>query len=560
VVVEKILEDGEKLPERWPAAGTTGYEFSAAVTAALCDRPGIERLTRAWRSFTGTRSSFESIVLDCKRHVLRELFQGELTRLAGDLARLARRDRHARHLSRRTWFGLLGEATASLPVYRTYVRDPNVSPEDMKTLEALMDGLRTEELFPPVAVEFLRLVLLLRYPSAVPEEQHAVWPRFVMRWQQLTGPVMAKGFEDTALYVYTPLLALNEVGASPVPPRDPVAALHARLAEQADTHPHGLNSTSTHDTKRSEDARARLCVLSEIPAHYRAARARWSRANARFRTKIAGTRVPDPVEEDFLYQTLLSAWPIEVERLVPVLTKAARERKVRTSWLRPHTAHETALAGFAAKILEHRRFLDDFKDFAARVAWHGALNAVSQLLLKVAAPGVPDLYQGTETWNLRLVDPDNRSDVDHESHARLLETLDGAAPADLWRSWEDGRIKLWMTSRALAFRNAKLRLFRDGRYVPIQAVGPRAAHVIAFARRLGRAWALAAVPRLTVGLAPEGVLPVGQRIWKGTRLELPESAPGEWTDALTGEVVEDAGDLAAVFARLPHALLEGVGG
>ena len=191
VVVEKILEE-EKLPERWPTAGTTGYEFSAAVTAALCDPPAWNGSREPGAPYTRTRSSFDTIVRDCKRHVLRELFQGELTRLAADLARLARRDRHARHLSRRTWFGLLGEATASLPVYRTYVRDPHVSAEDVRTLDALMDELRARGVS-PVAVEFLRLVLLLRYPSAVPEEQHAVWPRFVMRWQQLTGPVMAKG-------------------------------------------------------------------------------------------------------------------------------------------------------------------------------------------------------------------------------------------------------------------------------------------------------------------------------------------------------------------------------
>jgi len=435
-----------------------------------------------------------------------------------------------------------------------------VSAEDVRTLDALMDELRARDTFAPVAVEFLRLVLLLRYPSAVPEEQHAVWPRFVMRWQQLTGPVMAKGLEDTALYVYTPLLALNEVGANPVPPADPVAALHARLDERAGSHPHGLNTTSTHDTKRSEDARARLCVLSEIPDDYRAARARWSRANARFRKEVAGERVPDAVEEDFLYQTLLSVWPIEAERLGPVLIKSARERKVRTSWLRPHTQHETALARFASEILESRRFLEAFEPLASRVAWHGALNAVSQLLLKVAAPGVPDFYQGTETWNLRLVDPDNRTPVDHAAHARLLEELDGADAADLWKDFSDGRVKFWMTARALAFRRARSRLFRDGRYIPIDTTGPKARHVLAFARRLGRAWALVAVPRLTVSLAREGVLPVGRKLWTKTRLELPESAPRKWKDALTGKVLDDAGDLAELFARLPHALLEGVGG
>jgi (1->4)-alpha-D-glucan 1-alpha-D-glucosylmutase len=558
VVAEKILEEGEALSDRWPVAGTTGYEFSAALTAALCDPDGVGQLTRSWRAFTGIRASFDQIVHDCKRHVLSELFQADLTRLSSDLARLARRDRHARHLSRRTWFGLLAEATASLPVYRTYVRDPNVSPEDVKVLDALMDEMRARSGFPAVAVEFLRLVLLLRYPSAVPEDQHAVWPRFVMRWQQLTGPVMAKGFEDTALYVYTPLLALNEVGAHPLPPQDPVATLHARVAARAARHPHGLNVSSTHDSKRSEDARARLCVLSEIPADYRAARRRWSRWNARFRTEVAGVRVPDPVEEDFLYQTLLSVWPIDGERLAPILTKSARERKVRTSWLRPSAAHESALTEFAGRVLGHDRFREDFERLAARVAWHGALNAVTQLLLKVTAPGVPDFYQGTESWNLRLVDPDNRAPVDHAAHARMLGELEDADPVELWKSWQDGRIKLWTTSRALAFRGARARLFRDGRYLPVSATGPRAVHVIAFARRLGRAWTLTVVPRLTVPLAPVGVLPVGPSVWRRTRLVLPEGAPRRWTHGLTGEAVEDAADLGTLFVRFPFALLEGV--
>jgi (1->4)-alpha-D-glucan 1-alpha-D-glucosylmutase len=194
------------------------------------------------------------------------------------------------------------------------------------------------------------------------------------------------------------------------------------------------------------------------------------------------------------------------------------------------------------------------------VAWHGALNSISQLLLKTAAPGVPDFYQGTETWNLHLVDPDNRGDVDHAAHARMLEQVDGADPETLWSTWRDGAIKLWTTSRALAFRHRRARLFRDGRFLPVQASGRRASHVIAFARRLGRAWSLVAVPRLTVALAPEGVLPVDPKIWNGTRLELPESAPRRWTHALTGDVVEDAGDLASLFARLPHALLDGIGG
>jgi (1->4)-alpha-D-glucan 1-alpha-D-glucosylmutase len=559
VVVEKILAPGEALAPDWPTEGTTGYEFSAAVTAALTDPQGVSRLTRSWRTFTGVRTPFSDILRNCKRLVLHELFQGELTRLSADLARLARRDRHARHLSRRTWFGLLAEVTASLPVYRTYVRDTSVSPEDVKILDALFDAIREKSTFPPVAVEFLRLVLLLRYPSAVPEDQHAVWPRFVMRWQQLTGPVMAKGLEDTALYVYTPLLALNDVGSHPVPPDDPVTALHEGLARRAAGHPRGLNATSTHDTKRSEDARARLAVLSEIALQYAAARTRWSRRNARFRKKVAGGRAPDAVEEDFLYQTLLAAWPIEAERLAPLVVKSARERKLRTSWLRPVSAHEDALTEFVTEVLGQAGFVASLAPMAGKVAWHGALNSIAQLLLKVAAPGIPDFYQGTETWNLRLVDPDNRADVDHAIEAGRLASLGEADPQTLWKEWRDGRIKLWTTARALAFRRSHGRLFREGRYLPVSATGAKASHVIAFARRLGRAWALVAVPRLTVALAPEGILPVGRKVWGATRLALPEQVPTRWTDGLTGQPVNSAGDLAGLFARLPFALLAGVG-
>ena len=574
VVVEKILARGETLPGDWACAGTTGYELGALAGELLVEPMGVETLVAAYRAFTGTSTSFAEVVLREKRRLLREehgdavggpLFSGELATLARDLARLARRDRHARHVLRRTWLAALAEVTAALPVYRTYAREGAISEADRRVVDgALAIVERREPPFPPRVTDFLRRVLRMELPDGAPEAERGAWTRFVMRWQQLTGPVMAKGYEDTALYAHAPLLSLNEVGgAGPDVPVDPVAAAHRFLRERAGSGAPGLSATSTHDSKRSEDVRARLAVLSEMPAEWELHLRSWSRWNRRHGRTVGGVRVPDAHEETFFFQSLLGVWPMEpadagelAQRVRESTRKAARESKVHTSWLHPHPEHEEALLGWVDAVLDpgNDRFRADFEPFARRVARLGAVNGLAQVVLKAWAPGVPDFYQGTEGWFLRLVDPDNRRPVDWGGarHALAALRVDEHARSDLLFSWHDGRIKLLVTARALAARRAAPELFTRGAYLPVPVRGAQRAHAFAFARSLDGAWALAVIPRLPAGLG-EGFA-MGSPAWDGTSLALPRGAPSRWRSAIDGRPVGSA-RLPDVLAHWPVEML-----
>ena len=405
--------------------------------------------------------------------------------------------------------------------------------------------------------------------------------RFVMKFQQLTGPVMAKGVEDTAFYRYNRLVALNEVGSDPAAFGTSVAEFHRENAERARRWPHGLLTSSTHDTKRSEDVRARIAVLSELPREWRAAVNRWARLNRRRKTRVEGASAPDRNDEYLFYQTLLGAWPWGAEtpdeafvaRIEAFMLKAAREAQVHTSWVNPDPAYEDALQQFVRAALDASRpnpFLEDFAALREMVAHAGAINALAQQLLKLTAPGVPDIYQGTELWDQSLVDPDNRRPVDYAQRTRLLRGLQRRRPgrrlaADLLETKADGRVKLYLTSRALACRAAYPDLFARGDYVPLAAEGAAADHVVAFARRDEENEFIAAVPRLVVGLTrKELVDPIGPEVWGDTRLLLPDAEPGtRYRDVFSGETVKvSASDVGAslpvsgIFASFPFALLE----
>jgi (1->4)-alpha-D-glucan 1-alpha-D-glucosylmutase len=469
------------------------------------------------------------------------------------------------------------------------------------------------------ALDFLRRVLLLETPSYLAEDARQDWLRFTIRWQQFSGPIAAKGVEDTALYVYTRFLALNEVGSEParaapssaVEPSselaDPVARFHDWNVGRLAAWPHTLNATSTHDTKRSEDVRARLAVLSELPAVWISRLERWREWNQPLQPTVNGQRVPGGGAELLLYQTLLGAWPLRddeepsfVERLRGYLVKAAREAKEHTSWLQPDPAYENAFTEFAAAILKpgvSSQFRADFLAFQSVVAYYGAINALTQVLLKITAPGVPDFYQGTELWDFSLVDPDNRRPVDFAARAQLLAALREDASRDrrglvrdLLANWEDGRVKLYLTAEALHCRRGHAELFAAGDYVPLAVTGARREHVCAFARRQDATWALVVTPRLTARLAsavrsaaqewslddsaahaddlPPLRLPLGRDVWGDTVVELPADAPVRWRDVLAGaEVVVAArsspvsGDAALpvglVLREFPMALLLG---
>ena len=578
ILVEKILTGDEALPEEWPVFGTTGYDFLNIVNGLFLDEKGVQNTRALYSRLTGTQLGFEDVVYEKKRQVIKELFASEIRALGCQLARLAQQDRYACDLSQKELMKALIEVTACLPIYRTYTRTAEVSPRDRLYLEsAVAEAQRRHPALEACALDFVKRMLLLDLPASPAPEQKEGWLRFVMRWQQFTGTVMAKGFEDTALYTYNGLVSLNEVGGAPRASELSVEAFHRHNIAQR--WPHTLNTTSTHDTKRGEDVRARINVLSEFPEAWERCLARWMRWNQVKKLRINGQLVPDPNMEMLLYQTLIGAWPLSEEevtefkeRVKAYMFKAAREAKAFTSWLSPNPEYENALLTFVGSILENSEqndFLRDLLQFQKRAAYYGAFNALAQVLLKVASPGVPDFYQGGELWDLSLVDPDNRRPVDFQKRIRLLDDLvrqeaqgQLSLTRELLSSWQDGRIKLYVTYKALSVRRAYRGVFSEGDYIPLQVRGLRQEHICTFARGWGKTWVVIAVPRLLTKLVRVGMLPLGRRVWGEDVLLLPEGAPQHWLHVFTEETLEVSPTpkgvpLSNVFRRFPVALLVG---
>jgi (1->4)-alpha-D-glucan 1-alpha-D-glucosylmutase len=546
VVVEKILGGDEELPAAWPVAGTTGYDFLNAINGMFLEPTGVEAMEAAYARITGARTPFAEVSYARNHQVMQELFAGEVNSLGHHLGRIAAGDRHARDLPLAELAAAIVEVSACLPVYRTYIREGEISAQDRAYIErALADARRrtSPARISDAALDFLRRVLLLS-PPPYGEPDLADWLRFVQRWQQFTGPVMAKGLEDTAFYVHNSLVSLNEVGGD-IQRDDMVIGtgpFHSFNLARRERWPASLNATATHDTKRGEDVRARINVLAEMPTTWEAHFARWHRWNQAKKRSAGGGPVPTLSEEVLLYQTLLGIWPLDeseiaglAERLRGYMVKAAREAKTHTSWLSPSPEHEAALEHFVDAILKPgsaNRFLADFLRLEKTVAHYGALYSLGQTLAKITAPGVPDFYQGTELWDFSLVDPDNRRPVDFPKRAALLEELkrrdaeDAAGlTGDVVANWPDGRIKMFLTWKALGFRREWQALFADGDYIALEAAGRGAEHVCAFARRWGDHWAVAVIPRQLVSLVNVGEMPLGRSVWGQTALLLPKDAP-----------------------------------
>ncbi|OPZ74718.1 MAG: Maltooligosyl trehalose synthase [Firmicutes bacterium ADurb.Bin456] len=469
-----------------------------------------------------TTGEFGELVYRQKKRVLMSLFPGEMRTLAWHLGSLAEQDRYGRDLTLGGLERALVEVTAYLPVYRTYICSCRVSVRERRIIERTVAAAKKRLPDGAFALDFLRRVILLEFPDTLPVAQRQKWLDFVRSWQLYTGPAMAKGFEDTALYLYNRLISLNEVGGNPACEGVTVAEFHRANEGRQKRHPHTLNATSTHDTKRGEDVRARINVLSELSGVWSVLVRRWSSWNLPRKPVVDGLPVPDPAGEMLIYQTLVGAWPLQEEdfpsfrdRLETYSVKAAREAKLHTSWLNPREAYERALREFISAILESspgNPFLLDFLEFQRTCAYFGALNALSQVLLKIASPGVPDFYQGTELWSFSLVDPDNRRPVDFRKRVSLLDSLqkeEAGGRADLARkllaNWKDGRVKLYLTYKALHLRRSLGRLFENGVYVPVGVAGARYGHVCAFIRRLENNWVLAAAPRLVARLMAAGL-------------------------------------------------------
>ncbi|UCC60804.1 MAG: malto-oligosyltrehalose synthase, partial [Dehalococcoidia bacterium] len=448
------------------------------------------------------------------------------------------------------------EVTACLPVYRTYTESFGVSARDRRYIEeAVAEAQQRVTETEREALGFLRQILLLDLKSNDSEVKKNEWLSWLIRWQQFTGAIMAKGLEDTALYSYNPLISLNDVGSKPISVDSPVEFFHHFNLIRLSDWPHTMNATSTHDTKRSEDVRARLNILSEIPATWNESLIKWSILNDPKKESVDGNVVPDLAMETLIYQTLIGAWPLmenEVlsfwERFKDYCLKAARESKTYTSWISPNNLYESALIRFIEEILddsEQCEFLKDFRELQRYVAYYGAINSLSQLLLKITSPGIPDFYQGTETWNFSLVDPDNRRPVRYHRNMQMLSELKrretnevNTLVRELLSTWEDGRVKLFIIYKALNTRQAYQDLFSDGDYIPHQAYGERTDHVCAFSRRRADCWALVATPRLVTKVVSVDQLPVGQDVWGDDYLMLPDNAPRDWKNIFTEEHIQ----------------------
>ncbi len=580
-VVEKILSEGEVLPGNWPICGTTGYDFLNVLNRIFVSERGVRVLNRVYRDLLGMDIRFEDLVYEKKKEVMDSLLAVEMRSLGHHLSLMAEQDRYARDLPVAELTPALIETTACLSVYRTYTRDSTVALSDRDYIvQALEAARRRNRNLNPAYFDFLGDVLLLREKVHLSPAQREARLAFVMRWQQFTGPIMAKGFEDTVLYIYNPLVSLNEVGGNPASSGVSLTTFQEFVQRRLNAWPHSLNATTTHDTKRSEDVRARVNILSEIPTEWRKRLNRWMSWNRPKKKALKGEReVPDRNEEILLYQTMLGAWPLQESeipefrnRLRDYMIKATREARIHTRWTRPNVTHEKALVEFikaVTKTSDDNLFFKDFVEFQHQIAFYGVFNALSQLLIKIAAPGVPDFYQGSELWDLRLVDPDNRGPVDFDKRIQWLTELEKREeenPAALIRNllgrWEDGRIKLYVMSKALNFRRTHQELFSGGDYLPGEVIGAKKECVIAFARRNKNGCVLLVAPRRVTRLVKSLKPPIGQKVWGRTAIVLPRKSSKKWRNILTQEMcstsVQDGKtvlQLADALKSFPLALL-----
>ena len=506
MLAEKILTGSEVLPKDWPVHGTTGYDFANQVAQLLVDSSAETAVTKTFHRFIGHSIPFGHLLYAKKLLVMKLALANDVDVLGNMLDRLSEQNRWYRDFTLEALSRTVRETIACFPVYRTYVEPGQpVTDEDRQIVDrAIAAAKRRNPAMEESIFNFLRDVLLLRSPQDLDAAGRAAHAQFVLKFQQTTGPVMAKGLEDTVFYIYNRLAALNEVGGEPQEFGLSVEAFHERNLDRQRDWPATLLATSTHDTKRSEDVRARMVAISEIPELWRRSLQRWSTANRRWKRMVNDLEAPDANEEYLLYQTLLGTWPMQangeaepvpapeyIERIQAYMAKALKEAKINTSWIQPNEEWDAAMHDFVARILDsspRNKFLPLFLPVAKEIARLGAINSLTQTLLKLTSSGVPDIYQGTEIWDYSLVDPDNRRPVDYKLRQQMLEWLSSATPAELMQTWPDGRIKMFLTQRVLRFRREHADLFERAEYLPLQASGTFAEWCVSFARRLADKW------------------------------------------------------------------------
>jgi (1->4)-alpha-D-glucan 1-alpha-D-glucosylmutase len=509
---EKILEPGEKLRSEWPIDGTTGYDYLNQAGGLLVDGRNEDEFNRIYTAFTGESTDYSAMCREKKHLVLRDLLGSDINRLTTLFLEVCKSHRDRRDYTRQDVIRAIREVVACFPVYRTYVvpdRDEITADDECYVNDAVNIAKQNRTELDADLFDFLGDVLLLKVRGVKETE-------FVQRFQQFTGPAMAKGVEDTTFYNYDRLISLNEVGGDPgvfgVSPQ----SFHSWCSQTQSEHPRSMLSSSTHDTKRSEDVRARISLLSEIPAQWEGALTRWRDMNAGLKQDGA----PDPNTEYFLYQTLIGTWPIGPDRLLPYMEKASREAKALTSWLLPNKSFEEGTKAFIEGLYKSERFIKDFESFVQPLIEPGRINSLALLLLKLTSPGIPDMYQGTELWDLSLVDPDNRRPVDYSLRRQLLSELPNLSPRDAWNRQEEGLPKLLVLSNVIRLRQQRPEDFGPAaEYRPVEAKGERAEHLVSYLRGDNM---LVLVPRLVMGLGGD---------WRDTSITLPD---GKWHGAFGG--------------------------
>ncbi len=573
--IEKILAPHERLASDWLTDGTTGYDFMNDAAAVLHDPAGEEPLTALWTGLTGRPGVFDDEAMPARRQILRENLSSELFVTASALHRVARRNLTTRDYTLTAIRNTLTELLVHFHVYRIYAGPGGITPTDQRVMDWAMAGARrtvrvADRPLLELVGEWLSGTGLRSVPAGTQRQERL---RAMVKFQQLSAPTAAKSVEDTTFYRYGRLLSRNEVGSEPSQWFLSPAAFHAANKDRQKRFPLALLATATHDHKRGEDTRARLAVLSEIPSEWEAALQRWTRLNALLKRDLDGP-APDAADEIMLYQTLVAAWPLDLApddaeglsafetRVAGWQEKALREAKRRTSWTVPDTDYEGACRSFLAGLLDAGRSVNmagELASFAARIAPAGAVNSLTQTLLRLTSPGVSDLYQGTEFWDFSLVDPDNRRPVDFAARQAALQ--DAEEPALLLRSWRDGRVKQAVIARTLALRARAPGLFTQGSYVPLRLEGPFADHALAFARVHEGRSAIVVGTRLSMAVDPSVGTPlVHAGNWRETAVLLPRSlADRRLVHILDGEVETMSTtrlSLASILSRLPVALME----
>ncbi len=568
ILVEKILDADEHLPDFFPVEGTTGYDWMNKVNGIFCAQDEEARIEKFYRRFTGLERSYSELAADKKRLIIGKNMAGDIDNLARRLKHIAEKHRSGQDF---TMYGLkraLVEILARFSVYRSYNTSGSVRDCDR---EVVRNAVQNAGRFIPEMVHeclFIQQCLLMDWDESWDKEMQCAGEEFSLKFQQYSGPVMAKGFEDTLLYVYNPLISLNEVGGNPNRFGMDLSAFHAWNRERQKEQPFALNASATHDNKRGEDVRARINVLSEMPEAWDAKVKGWHKLNLPFKSRTKQGIAPDANDEYFLYQTLLGTYPFKAgehsryrERMKEYLIKAVREAKIHTAWLRPDQDYEQAFLDYFKGIIRpNSPFMKDFIPFQRRIAYYGIFNSLSQVVLKVLLPGIPDFYQGCEFWDLSLVDPDNRRPVDYDSRRESLQEVMSHKDRpgflrQLWRNREDGLIKMFLIWITLRIRRDYRKVFEKGEYLPATVAGPRKNSIIAFMRTFKEQRILVAVPRMLTGVVNENQT-LGQADWLNTRIILPGDEMGGWVNLVTGQSENLRMEVPAeeAFASFPAAL------